>query len=241
MHRVMLMDEDNTILENLCREIPWEDSGCRVVGTACTITDGARRLRELEPQILLTDIGVSGLAMLAEIRDEFPDLQITLLTECRDFEYAREAIRLGVTRYLLKPAKPGEIGEALQAMTDRLEQGQIAADKEGPRKSGSFVVNQALHYMEKNYRQKLTLPMVAESCYVSQWHMSKLLNRHAGKSFHEILNGIRIRKAKELLADPKLMIGQIAEMVGYADTAHFARTFKKLEGMSANEYRNILR
>ena len=61
-----------------------------------------------------------------------------------------------------------------------------------------------------------------------------------GVSFN-ILNSIRIEKAKALLMDPSLKIGEIAELVGYADTAHFARTFKKLEGMSANEYRNILR
>ena len=95
--------------------------------------------------------------------------------------------------------------------------------------------------IEKNYAEKLTLQMVADSCYVSQWHLSKLLNGYAGKSFYDILNTVRIQKAKELLADPRLKIGEISEMVGYADTAHFARTFKKLEGMSANEYRNTLR
>ena len=46
--------------------------------------------------------------------------------------------------------------------------------------------------------------------------------------------------AQQLLADPRLKIGDIGEMVGYADTAHFARVFKKITGMSANEYRNSL-
>lgn len=90
-------------------------------------------------------------------------------------------------------------------------------------------------------QKNLTLQTVAGCCYVSQWHLSKLLNRYAEKSFYDILNAIRIQKAKELLSDPKLKIGEIGEMVGYADTAHFARTFKKLEGMSANEYRNGLK
>ena len=102
-------------------------------------------------------------------------------------------------------------------------------------------MNQAYSYMREHYAEKLTLQTVADCCYVSQWHLSKLLNRHEGKSFYDILNAIRIQKAKELLTDPKLKIGDISEMVGYADTAHFARTFKKLEGMSANEYRNSLR
>ena len=95
--------------------------------------------------------------------------------------------------------------------------------------------------MQSHYREKLTLQAVADRCYVSQWHLSKLLNRYTEKSFYDILNAIRIQKAKVLLSDPSLKIGEIGEMVGYTDTAHFARTFKKLEGMSANEFRNTLR
>lgn len=51
---------------------------------------------------------------------------------------------------------------------------------------------------------------------------------------------MRINAAKRLLRDPRLKIGEIGEMVGYSDTAHFARVFMKIVGMSANEYRNSL-
>lgn len=104
--------------------------------------------------------------------------------------------------------------------------------------AGRFIVQQALGFLEQSFAQKLTLQMVADHCYVSQWHLSKLLNRHTEQSFYDLLNAIRIRNAKELLADPSLRISDIAEQVGYQDTAHFSRTFKKLEGQSANEYRN---
>ena len=139
-----------------------------------------------------------------------------------------------------------EIKEALQAMVEHLDKKREApageeAEDEPAQCAGSFIVNQALDYMEKNYQQKLGLQTVADCCYVSQWHLSKLLNRYQGKSFYDILNAIRIGKAKLMLADPSLKIWEISEAVGYTDTAHFARTFKKLEGMSANEYRNSLR
>lgn len=74
-----------------------------------------------------------------------------------------------------------------------------------------------------------------------QWHLSKLLNKYMEMSFYDILNSIRIENAKRLLENPGLKIGQIGEMVGYADAAHFTRTFKKLEGINANEYRNRMR
>ncbi len=79
---------------------------------------------------------------------------------------------------------------------------------------------------------------VAEKTYVSQWHLSKLLNRHTGQSFSDILNHCRIEHAKKLLEDPSLRIGDISDAVGFLDLAHFSRVFKKQEGMSANEWRN---
>ncbi|MCI7809780.1 response regulator [bacterium] len=245
MYRVVLIDDESIIVEGLRRVVKWADFGCQVVGTASDGEAGAELIRTLQPQILFTDIrmpGRDGLTMVAGLRSEFPDMQIAVLTGYRDFAYAQEAIRLGVTRFLLKPSKMDEINEALQAMVERLDKlPQEEKTDEQSQSAGSFLVNQAYSYMREHYAEKLTLQTVADCCYVSQWHLSKLLNRHEGKSFYDILNAIRIQKAKELLTDPKLKIGDISEMVGYADTAHFARTFKKLEGMSANEYRNSLR
>ena len=245
MYRVVLIDDEKIILEGLSRVVKWSDFGCQVVGTASDAASGADAIRAFHPHILFTDIrmpGQDGLMMLAALRSEFPNMQVTVMTGYRDFSYAQEAIRLGVTRFLLKPTKMDEINEALQTMVSRLD--KLPPEEEAGEQSqsaGSFIVDQALNYMRSHFREKLTLQAVADCCYVSQWHLSKLLNRYAGKSFYDILNAIRIQKAKDLLSDPKLKIGEIGELVGYADTAHFARTFKKLEGMSANEYRNGLK
>lgn len=244
MYRVVLIDDENIIVEGLRRVVKWSDYDCQVVGTAFDAASGMEMVRRLRPHILFTDIrmpGENGLAMLAGLRSEFPDMQVVVLTGYRDFSYAQESIRLGVTRFLLKPSKMDEINEALQTMVQRLEKLQPGEAEEQGQSAGSFLVTQACGFMEEHYAEKLTLQMVADFCYVSQWHLSKLLNRYAGKSFYDILNTIRIQKAKQFLSDPSLKIGEISEMVGYADTAHFARTFKKLEGMSANEYRNSIR
>ena len=245
MYRVVLIDDESIIVEGLRRVVKWADYGCEVVGTASDAAEGTELIRRLRPHILFTDIrmpGQDGLSMLAGLRSEFPNMQVAVLTGYRDFSYAQEAIRLGVTRFLLKPSKMDEIREALETMTGKLDQLPQESDEDDQtQNAGSFIVNKAIRFMEENYRQKLTLQEVADCCYVSQWHLSKLLNRYAEKSFYDILNSIRIQAAKKLLEDPSLKIGDISEMVGYADTAHFARIFKKLENMSANEYRNSLR
>lgn len=243
MYRVILIDDERIIVEGLRKVVKWADHNCEVVGIAYDAETGAELIQKYHPHILFTDIrmpGRDGLTMVAGLRSEFPDMQVAVLTGYRDFSYAQEAIRLGVTRFLLKPSKMDEINEALQAMVERLDKLPQDEEEDQSANAGSFIVNQAIGYMEKAYQQKLTLQEVSDRCYVSQWHLSKLLNRYAQKSFYDILNSIRIQKAKELLSDPSLKIGQISELVGYSDTAHFARTFKKLEGMSANEYRNTL-
>lgn len=246
MYRVILIDDEQIILKGLSKVVRWADFGCTVVGTAGNAAEGAALIREKKPDILFTDIRMpdqTGLAMLAGLRSEFPDLQVTVLTGYRDFTYAQEAIRLGVTRFLLKPSKMDEIHEALGAMTEKLDRTAPAqaAESDAESHSGSFIVNQAMAYIEQNFEKKLTLQDVADQCFVSQWHLSKLINKHMGKSFYDLLNSVRIDKARQLLQDPSLKIGEIVEMVGYADSAHFARIFKKIVGVSANEYRNNLR
>lgn len=245
MYRVVLIDDEKIIVEGLRRVVKWEEHNCQVVEVADDAASGAAAIRRFRPHILFTDIRMpdqDGLTMLAGLRSEFPDMQVAVLTGYRDFSYAQEAIRLGVTRFLLKPSRMDEIDEALTEMVYRLDKlPEEPEELEESRHAGSFIVNQAIAYMEQHYNEKLTLQSVADFCYVSQWHLSKLLNRYAEKSFYDILNSLRIRAAKELLADPSLKIGEISDRVGYADTAHFARTFKKLEGVSANEYRNSLK
>ena len=87
-------------------------------------------------------------------------------------------------------------------------------------------MDSAVRYMREHYQEKLTLQEVADRCYVSQWHLSKLLNKYMEMSFYDILNSIRIENAKRLLENPGLKIGQIGEMVGYADAAHLPEPSK---------------
>ncbi len=251
MYKVVIIDDEPIIVEGISRMIPWDKFGCQIVATANDGIEGAEIIREQKPNILFSDIampGLDGLSMVAGLKSEFPNTEISILTGYRDFDFAQRAIRLGVTRYLLKPSSMDEINEAIEAMARNLMAKHIIAeptegepeeeDKADNNAASSFIVNNAIKYIELNYAHKLTLSEVAEKTYISQWHLSKLLNRHMGQNFSEILNHIRIKEAQKLLKDPSLRIGDIAEMVGFVDMAHFSRVFKKNLGTSANEYRN---
>ena len=220
MYKVMIVDDEPIIVEGLSRSIAWGKWNCKVAATAHDGLEGKKIIEEIHPDIVFMDIcmpEMDGLAMIAAIHSQFPDLEVCVLTGYRDFEYAKEAIGD-------EPKRDPQDGEAAEAHKESA--------------SSSFIVKNALTYIEENYTKKLTLCEVAEKTYVSQWHLSKLLNRHTGQSFSDILNHVRIEHAKELLKNPSLRIGDISEQVGFLDLAHFSRVFKKQEGVSANEYRN---
>lgn len=247
MYKVVLIDDEDIIVEGLKRVVPWEKYGCEVVASADNALDGAQAIRRECPDILFTDIRMAdmdGLTMLAGLKSEFPDMQITVLTGYRDFSYAQTAIRLGVTRFLLKPSKMNEIEEALEAMTANLRritppEPEVPPDEEDSQKeASSFIVRSALQYIEEHYTEKLTLTSVAEKTYVSPWYLSKLLNKYTEQSFSDLLNGTRVKRAKELLKDPSLRVHEISDLLGFSDVAHFSKTFKKLAQASPQEYRN---
>ena len=249
MYTVILVDDEALILKGLSTVIPWKEMGCEVVGTATNGLTGLELIRKLKPDILFTDIrmpNMDGLTMLAALGSEFPRMQTAVLTAYRDFDYARRAITLGVCCYLLKPSNLNEIKETLRVMVDKLdrlppEEPEHPEDSEGSDESseaGNFIVNAALDYMRENcMQQHLSLGAVADHVYVSQWHLSKLLNRETGKSFFDLLGSMRIEKAKSLLRTPGMNIQDVAEETGYTDIAHFSRTFKKLTGQTPGEFR----
>ncbi|MDE6603009.1 MAG: response regulator [Lachnospiraceae bacterium] len=258
MYKVAIIDDEPLIVEGLSKTMEWGKWDCQVAGTASDGKEGMKLIREKRPDIVITDINMpkmDGLRMIAGLKSEFPDMQLIILTGYREFEYARQAIELGVARFLLKPSKMNELEEAVEAVTKRLDQMQMPvmtfapeeaagtapeeeAETEENSEANSFIVNNALEYIRTNSKEKLRLSDVADQVYVSQWHLSKLLNKHTGKTFSDILNGARMDRSKELLKDPSLRICDVAEMVGFQDLAHFSRVFKKMEGMSAGEYRN---
>lgn len=246
--KVVLVDDEQIILNGLQKVIDWKNYGCEVVGTASDGKSGLNLVRTLKPDILFTDIrmpNMDGMAMLAALKSEFPRIQVSILTAYRDFEYARMAIGLGVSRYLLKPSKMDELEEAILHMSDTLRTDMPLEAEDGPQEKkeeagsdpSAFIVDKALQYMKENCVRRIRLSDVADNVYVSQWHLSKLLNRYTGRSFFDILSDLRIAKSKEMISDPSLRIHEIAVMVGFSDVAHFSKTFKRLTGKSPVDYR----
>lgn len=247
MYKVVIIDDEAIIVEGMSKCFPWDKWDCKVVAAATDGEEGRRIIEEYKPHIIITDIampGIDGLKMLAGLKSEFAGTEITILTGYRNFEYAQQAVKLGVRRLLLKPSVMSDIEEAVEAMVENLKMKETVFGEKSNEESieavNSSIVKSALKYIENYYNEQLTLSEVAEHVYVSKWHLSKLLNQQTGRGFSEILNIVRINRAKELLVDRSLRISDVSELVGFVNLPHFSRVFKRIAGVSANEYRNKL-
>lgn len=250
-YKVVIVDDEPIITDGLATAVGWGDFGCEIAGKAYSGMEGLKVIRENRPDILFTDIrmpGMDGLQMVAALKSEFPRMKIAILTGYRDFDYAQEAIKLGVFRYLVKPSHMQELHEAIADMTTALDAekaGSQAASTEEESlegsdigQAGNYIVDSALSYIRAHYSEKLSLSDVADNVYCSHWHLSRLLAA-TGHNFSEAVNSARIEEAKKRMLDPRYHLSDIAIEVGFSDSAQFSRTFKKMTGVSPNEYRNL--
>lgn len=101
-------------------------------------------------------------------------------------------------------------------------------------------LSEILIYIQNNYKT-VTLEDLSKKFNFAVAHLSRLIKQHTGHNFKEMIQALKLNKAIELLATSELKIQDISEIVGYENTTHFIRTFKKVYGMSPNQYRvNIL-
>ena len=101
---------------------------------------------------------------------------------------------------------------------------------------------QQQEYVDCNYTDcECTLSGIAKSLYVSPGYLSAVFKETVGESFINYLTGLRMKRAKQLLAGTELMIYEVAIMVGYENQTYFSTVFKKSAGISPKDYRESVR
>ncbi|SFI80685.1 two-component system, response regulator YesN [Paenibacillus sp. UNC496MF] len=104
----------------------------------------------------------------------------------------------------------------------------------------SPVIKQALRYIHEHYAEALTLKSLGGQFHIHPNYLGQLFHKQTGETFTDYLNKYRIERAKELLADSRLKVGEIARQVGYWETGYFYKQFKKHVGMVPGDYKELL-
>lgn len=124
MFRVYLADDEQLIREGLAQTIPWETLGLTLVGQGADGQQAYREILEQKPEIVLTDIRMpylDGLELISKVRTHLPDCRFVLITGFGEFEYARAAVRLGVSDFVLKPVDIPMLCATLTRLRTELE------------------------------------------------------------------------------------------------------------------------
>ena len=92
-------------------------------------------------------------------------------------------------------------------------------------------------YIRANYQEELSLQGIADRYHLSREYISRKFKQDTNENISDYIERIRIENSKQLLHNPQLKISQISELVGYQDDKYFSKVFKKVVGLSPNQYR----
>lgn len=101
-----------------------------------------------------------------------------------------------------------------------------------------FYIHEAIHYIEHNFQNNITVEDIAQVCGLNRSYFGKIFKMGVGKTPQEFLLNFRMSKAAELLKLTQLSINDIGLAVGYDNSLHFSRAFKNIYGISPREWRN---
>ncbi len=124
LYKIMLVDDEEEVRESIIRKVPWEENGFMVVGSAENGEDALEKAELLEPDVVMTDIRMpymDGLEMAERMRKLYPAVKIIIFSGFDEFEYAKQAIKLNVTEYILKPVNVEELTEILHRVKENLD------------------------------------------------------------------------------------------------------------------------
>ena len=124
MLKIFLAEDEVIVRETIKRMIPWEELGFELVGEAADGEMALPLLIRQKPDLLITDIKMpfmDGLTLAKLAKKELPELKIVILSGYDDFNYAKQAISIGVEEYLLKPITKNALIERLSEIRSRYE------------------------------------------------------------------------------------------------------------------------
>lgn len=236
MYKVLLVDDEQWILNELKSEFRWEEYGFSIQAAITQPNIVLQLIKRLMPDLIILDIimpGVDGFSLISKIKEAGYSIPLIILSAHSHFQYTRHAIRLGVFDYLQKPIDYDELANTLTNVKAFLN----SKNAEATEFTDANVIDLILNNIHTNYNKKQKLSDYAEKYFMNANYLSQLFKQKTGENFMSYLINIRIQKGIELLENSNESIGNIAQMVGYTDYAQFVKIFKKHTGKTPTEYR----
>lgn len=127
MYKLLIVEDEKWEREGLVEFLDWSEMDIDIIGAAANGVQGLKLAWEYHSDIIITDIKMpimDGIEFTRKVKDILPECRIIIITGYDDFEYAKEAIKLGVYEYLLKPVKKEQLVEVLNKTVEAISEGR---------------------------------------------------------------------------------------------------------------------
>ena len=249
-YTVIVAEDEELLLTNLVQKIQKADPDFLVAGTAQTgdqalALEALELIKSREPDILITDIRMpvmDGITLLTKVREQFPFTKFIITSGFSDFEYAKKAITLKVSDYLLKPVDSEELKEALSKIKQEFQIAGNDYEEVFNARTAAMTPTQIAtllkDFIVKNYSEDINLNLIADNMNYSPSYLTKIFCQVYGCTPSKYLITLRMSHAQRLLVhEPGLSVKQIGEMCGYHDQGYFSRIFKRITGVTPGDWR----
>jgi YesN/AraC family two-component response regulator len=252
--QILIVDDDTALVEQYVDSLS-DTYRVITVQTGRDAIERVKRRSDIDLAVIeyrLSDL--SGIDVMKEIKDVEPSVLVLVATAYGDEEVAVEAFRNGARDYLKKPFSISELSTKIDFYlalrhADKQRRKNILPESDKPPQPGMphsavtlsqyHKIQQAVRFINDNYRTDISHDAVAWEARMSPAHFSRTFKKVMGLSYQDYLNGRRITKAKNLLRTSAQNVTEIAISLGFADQTGFGRIFKKLTGHTPSAFRSL--
>lgn len=250
MYRLLIVDQNANICQNIKGLLDWSHYGFSCVMTAHSYPDAVSKAIDLQPHVAIVDIKLGdqwGYDLAAQLRAMGMKTVFCMISDLEDPYYIRKSMQACAQDYLLKPVNAKElrsfverilVNELHGALPER-SASKVELDPVLQMEYSKFsrITNKIILFVRSNYNHSPSLTAIAESFNMSSKYIGRIFLKDTGMKFSEYLMAYRMLEAKRLIVNTREKISVIAGMVGYSQLNNFYTQFRHYFGVSPSSLR----
>lgn len=236
MYKAYIVDDDELIVDEMIRVVPWMDNGFEVIGSLTNSTDAVEEILEMKPDVVFCDLkmpGLNGIDMIKILKERGASCDYVMISAFDNYENVRAFFQESGFDYILKPVQVDEIQLVLERLVNRYSQRDINRTPDSGDANDRF--SELVRYVDNHFNEKISLDMLAKKFNFSKNYICSLFSKKYNTSLTCFITAKRMTYAKEMLSDSTKLLKEIAVDCGYSDYVHFFKVFKEYYGISPKE------
>lgn len=239
---VLLIDDEKWALDDILNIVDWNQYGFENIVTASDLKEAKRKIRIHTPGLIVCDIRLkneNGLELLEFAKGLNPDTICIIISAYDDFSYIQRALRGQTFDYMLKPIDKERLEEDLVRIQNIIKESKLKKlvyNTEGINDRNT-IFEKLVAYIKENVSRMIVVRELEEEFHLAYTSINKLFLDNMGITVKNYIITVKMEYAMELIKNTDLLFSDISERIGYSDTFHFSKIFKKHTGFTPTEYK----